>query len=114
MAISAAIRSAVEATFAADQQLGVLDRLSTIPEPSPVDLRLRPEAEYLQAAVVVLAYGDLGIFDGQVINACVEPRDVIYVLQSPGWMQPGLTRQELVRRYRELKLPVPDLLAADA
>ncbi|WP_165074572.1 hypothetical protein [Paludisphaera rhizosphaerae] len=114
MPVSDAIRCAVEAVFAADHRAIVLDGLATIPEASTDSLQQRPPAEFLQAAVVALSFGDLAIFEGQLVNARVEPRDVLYVLESPGEVQPGLTRGEFRQRYRDLNLSVPDVLASDA
>ena len=110
MPITDVIRAAVDSTFPPDQRREVIEGLATIPEPSPDSLQSRPPAEELQAAVLVLSYGDLPLFHQQLMNACVEPRDVYYVLQSPGEIRPDLTCAELVRRYRELNLPVSHLL----
>jgi hypothetical protein len=109
--VSTAIRQAVAATFAPERRQGVIDELGTIPDPSPDDLLCRPPAEALQAAVLVLAYGDPAVFDSQLLCARVEPRDVWYAIESPVVVKPGLTTAELVRRYQALNLPVPSMLA---
>lgn len=102
MQVGEAIRRAVEATIPAEQRATVLEGLASIPEET--------EAEALQAAVLVLAFGDMTIFHGQLMNARIEPRDVLYVLESPELVQPGLTTDELRRRYQKLGLPVHRLL----
>ncbi len=111
--ISEAIRSAVDATFEAHARQEIMAALSTIPEADAEVLRIRPTAEFLAAAVWILAYGNREIFFQQLMNAVIEPRDVIYVLQSPGIVEPSLTCEELVRRYRELSLPVPELITSN-
>lgn len=108
MAVSETIRRAVQAMFKNADQEDVLMGLESIPEPSAE--AVRPRAELLQAAVIALAYGDRAIFDGQLTNAIADPRDVIYVLQSPELVDPKLTRGELIERYRNHGLTIPDVL----
>ena len=113
MPISELIQRAVDATFPADQRPAVIAALQRIPPPDSDSLQQRPSVELLQAAALVLAHGDRAILDEILINAEVEPRDVIYSLQSPEVVRPNLNATEVLRRYQALRLPIPEFLAAN-
>ncbi|MBD2462235.1 hypothetical protein H6G89_14400 [Oscillatoria sp. FACHB-1407] len=95
------IRRAVELSFPPSDRPAVLDSLSAIVNP------LNSSPEYAQAAVLVLGYRDQEAIDQLAYTASGDARDVLIQLESPEDYLPGVTIQEIVRRYRELQLPVP-------
>lgn len=62
MMTSEPIRFAVNATFDEHERPEIITALSTIPEAADEALRIRPSAEFLAAAVLILAYGNRDIF----------------------------------------------------
>lgn len=102
--VSEEIRRAIESLYPAEECPAVLEALERIDGPS---------RDYLQGVVLALSHGDRAGFEEMMILACVEARDALYCLESPGVFRPGLTRAEVVRRYRALGLPVPAVLASD-
>jgi hypothetical protein len=95
------IRRAVELSFASSDRPDVLNSLSAIVNP------LNSSPEYAQAAVLVLGYQDKEAISQLAHTASGDAREVLIQLEIPEDYLPGVTIQEIVRRYRELQLPVP-------
>ncbi len=104
MSLSAEIRHAVEIAFTPDDREAI--------EAALADIRF-DDAEWVQAATLALTFGDRALFDDFIVTAQADAHDVAYVLESPELVREGVTRAEVVRRYRLMDLPVPASLAGD-
>jgi hypothetical protein len=102
------ILRAVELSFPASDRPAIIQSLSSIVNP------LNATPAYAQAAVLVLGYQDKEAISQLVYAASGDARDVLIYLDQPESYQSGLTKQEIVRRYRELQLPVPEHLEEES
>lgn len=95
------ILRAVDLSFPSSDRPTVVQALSYIVNP------LNATPAYAQAAVLVLGYRDKEAISQLIDSASGDARDVLIYLDQPERYHSGLTIQEIVRRYRELQLPVP-------
>ncbi|HEY9621408.1 MAG TPA: hypothetical protein V6C78_13615 [Crinalium sp.] len=99
-AVSPSIQKAIELSFPdASDRASVSNTLSLVQE------------EPIQAFILALAYRDKSALEGLAGTATSgDIRDLLIYRDFPEQYQPNLTKQELVRRYRELGLTVDPVL----
>jgi hypothetical protein len=96
------IRRAVQLIFKPVDREAVLDGIGQFTAGGPA---------YVQSVILALAFGDCSAVEKLVGVAQGDSRDVLLYLENPERYDPKLTKDELRRRFQELRLPVPAVLA---